>query len=65
MNSHQSRINARRVALDRAADAAPMVIIACCSAVAALAAAVVIGAFLAAIPQLDAVLEQAEQLHGF
>lgn len=64
MNAPQSRINARRVAIDRAADAAPTVIIACLSAVAALAAAVVIGAFLAAIPQLDAVLEHAEQMHG-
>ena len=64
MNSHQSRINARQIARERASDTALTVITACLCGIAALAAAVVFGAFLAAIPQLDAVLEQAEQLHG-
>ncbi len=64
MNSYQQRLNLDRLARDQIADRAPLIIAVCLSGVALIAAAVVLGAALAALPQLDAVLEQAEQLHG-
>lgn len=65
MKSPQSRINSRRMTIDRAAKSAPDLVLAVMSAISILALAVTIGAALASIPQLDAVLDQAEQLRGF
>lgn len=65
MKSPQSHINSRRLLVDRAADTAPRLIIACGLAICGLAVAVVLGAAMAAIPQLDAVLDQAEQLRRY
>lgn len=65
MKSPQSRINARRVTMERAADRAYDLVAGVMWAVALFALAVSIGAALAAFPQLDQVLDQAEQLRGF
>ncbi|WP_434612130.1 hypothetical protein [Tabrizicola sp. M-4] len=65
MKSHQSRINARRITQDQLVDTLPLIIATCMAVIAALAMAVVIGAALAAIPEISAFVDQAEQLHGF
>ena len=65
MRSPQSRINARRITIESVAETAPAFIAVCMSAIALVAFAVALGAAAAAIPQIGAVLDQAEQLRGF
>lgn len=65
MRSHQSRINARRMTQEQLVETLPLIIATCMAAIAAVALAVVIGAALAGIGQISAVVEQAEQLRGF
>lgn len=65
MKSPQSHINARRVTIERAADRAYDLVAGVMWAIALFALAVTIGAALAALPELDLVLDQAEQLRGF
>ncbi len=65
MRSPQSRINARRITQDQFTESLPLIISTCMVGIAAVAMAVVIGAALAAIPEISAFVDQAEQLHGF
>lgn len=65
MRSHQSRINARRMTQEQLLETLPLIIATCMSAIAAVGLAVAIGAALAGIGQISAVVDQAEQLRGF
>lgn len=65
MNAPQSHINRRRMTLERAARVAPRLAEICLIPVLVLSIAVGLGAAAAALPQLDAVLDKAEELRGF
>ncbi len=65
MKAPQSRINARRITQDQINDTLPLIIATCMAGIAFLAMAVLIGTALAAIPEISAFVDQAEQLRGF